>query len=57
MLLNRYDYVSIDDVGGKEVTILGGGWGTILRDGEGETVFRGCEGEKVFRGSEEETWF
>ena len=57
MLLNRYDYVSIDGVGGKEVTILGGGWGTILRDGEGETVFRGCEGEKVFRGSEEETWF
>ena len=26
MLLNRYDYVSIDDVGGKEVTIFIRGW-------------------------------
>ena len=52
MLLNHYDYVSIDDVGGKEVTILGGDGGTILREGEGETVFRGCEREKVFRGGE-----
>ena len=57
MLLNRYYYVSIDDVGGKEVTILGGGWGTILHEGEGETVFRGSEEEKVFRGGEEETRF
>ena len=50
MLLNRDEYVGIVDVGGEEVTILGGDGGTMLREGEGEgeTVFRGCEGGKVF---------